>query len=47
MLAHYAKETSLIKMIEKGYDIHKATASLINNIPYEEVTKEQRQSERL
>ena len=42
MLAHYAKETSLIKMIEKGYDIHKATASLINNIPYEEVTEEQR-----
>lgn len=43
LLAHYAKETNLIKMIEKGYDVHQATAALVLNKPYEEVTKEERQ----
>jgi DNA polymerase I-like protein with 3'-5' exonuclease and polymerase domains len=39
LLAHYANETRLIQMIEAGYDVHSATASLMFNIPIDEVTK--------
>lgn len=42
MLAHYAKEWTLIDMIKKGYDVHKATAALVFNVPYEEVSPEER-----
>lgn len=43
LLAHYAKEYSLMRLIEKGYDVHRATASLVLNKPYDEITKEERQ----
>lgn len=42
LLAHYAREWELIDMIKKGYDVHKATASLMLNKPYEEITDEER-----
>lgn len=42
MLAHYAKEHKLIEMIKKGYDVHRATAALLYNKSYEEVTDAER-----
>lgn len=42
LLAHYANETKLIEMIEQGYDVHRATASLVFGVPIQEVTDEQR-----
>ena len=42
LLAHYAKEYKLIEKIDQGYDVHTATAAILYNIPYEEVTDEQR-----
>ena len=44
LLAHYAKEENLIEMINKGYDVHRATASMMFNVEYDEVTDEQRDS---
>jgi DNA polymerase-1 len=40
--AHYAQASDLIEAIKNGYDIHQATAALIYNKPYEEVTEEER-----
>jgi len=42
ILAHYAKDKKLIKAIKDGLDIHKATASVMFKVPYDEVTEEQR-----
>lgn len=40
--AHYAQATGLIEAIKKGHDIHQATAAIIYNKPYEEVTEDER-----
>ena len=29
LLAHYAKEAQLIRAIEKGHDVHRATAGML------------------
>lgn len=42
VLAHYSRAPYLLDMIKAGHDIHKATASIVYNVPVEEVTKEQR-----
>lgn len=42
VLAHYSRAAYLLEMINAGHDIHKATASIVYNVPIEEVTKEQR-----
>lgn len=42
LLGHYAKDENYRQFIVEGKDIHKATAAMMFNVPYEEVTKEQR-----
>lgn len=42
IMAHAAKEPALIESFHQGLDIHAATAALVNNIPLEQVTKDQR-----
>lgn len=42
MFAHYAQATALMELIKQGYDVHTATASLLFNVPYNDVTEEQR-----
>lgn len=42
IFAHYAQATDLIEAIKDGKDMHQATAALIYNVPYNEVTEEQR-----
>ena len=42
IFASYAKATGLIDAIHKGHDVHQATAGIIYNVPYDEVTDEQR-----
>ena len=39
LLAHYAQDKKLIEAIENGLDIHKATASILFNVAYDDVTK--------
>lgn len=41
--ASYSKDEQLAKSIHNGLDIHKATASIIFNKPYDEVEKDERQ----
>lgn len=43
VVASLSKEDSLIEAYEKGYDIHRVTASKTFNIPIEDVTHDQRQ----
>ena len=42
LFAHYAKAQGLIDAIKRGWDVHQATAAIIYNVPYEEVTEDQR-----
>lgn len=42
LFAHYAKAHGLIEAIKNGHDVHQATAAIIYNKPYEEVTEEER-----
>jgi len=42
LLAHFSEDPTLIKAFEKGEDIHAFTASLIFNIPLDEVTPHMR-----
>lgn len=42
MIAHLANAKGLIEAFEKGLDPHKNTASLVFNVPFDKVTKEQR-----
>ena len=42
ILAHISKEQTLLEAFEQGQDIHAATAAIVNNVPIEKVTKEQR-----
>jgi DNA polymerase-1 len=42
ILAHFSQDPNMISAFQKGEDIHQATASLIFDIPLNEVTKEQR-----
>lgn len=42
ILAHYSKAESLLELIRSGKDAHRATASIVWGVPYDEVTKEQR-----
>jgi DNA polymerase-1 len=42
IMAHAAKEPALIDSFHQGLDIHAATAALVNNIPLEQVSKDQR-----
>ena len=42
LLAHYAREQGLMNSIKKGHDVHKATAAMLYNKSYEDVTKEER-----
>ena len=43
VLAHYSRAEYLLDMVRKGKDIHKATASMVFDVPVDEVTAEQRQ----
>jgi DNA polymerase-1 len=40
--AHYAQATALIEAIKNGHDIHQATAAIIFNKSYDEVTDDER-----
>jgi DNA polymerase-1 len=42
ILAHVSKEPALLNAFAEGQDIHAATAAIINSVPMEAVTKEQR-----
>jgi DNA polymerase-1 len=42
ILADFSKEPFLIESFQQERDIHRATAAAVYNIPYEQVTKEQR-----
>ncbi len=42
IMAHVSKEPTLLEAFEQGQDIHAATAAIVNNIPLDQVTKEQR-----
>lgn len=42
LLGHYGKDKDFVQFVKDGKDIHTATASLLFNVPYETVTKEQR-----
>ncbi len=42
ILAHYSADPFMMAAFEHEQDIHTATASAVYNIPYEQVTKEQR-----
>ncbi|PJF24536.1 MAG: DNA polymerase I, partial [Phototrophicales bacterium] len=42
ILAHVSQEPTLLNAFAEGQDIHAATAAIINNVPMEAVTKEQR-----
>lgn len=42
ILVHYSRSQYLMDIINNGGDIHKAVASIIYSIPYDEVTKELR-----
>jgi DNA polymerase-1 len=44
LLAHYCKDPNLMQAIENGWDVHQATASMIEHVPYEEVTPAQRKA---
>jgi DNA polymerase-1 len=42
IMAHITKEPTLLEAFARGQDIHAATAALVNRIPIEQVTKDQR-----
>ncbi|MBW4436817.1 MAG: DNA polymerase I [Pleurocapsa minor GSE-CHR-MK-17-07R] len=42
IMAHITQEPTLLEAFHQGQDIHAATAALVNRIPIEQVTKEQR-----
>ena len=42
LLGHYGKDDVFVQFVRDGKDIHTATASLLFNTPYEDVTKAQR-----
>ncbi len=42
ILAHLSKEETLLKAFQENKDVHSTTAAELFNIPYSEVTKEQR-----
>ncbi len=42
IVASLAKDKNLIGIFERGEDVHKATAAIVNGIPLEDVTKEMR-----
>ena len=42
LFAHYAQAQGLIEAIKNGHDVHQATAAIIFNKPYEEVTEDER-----
>lgn len=42
IMAHITREPTLLEAFEQGQDIHAATAAIVNRIPIEQVTKEQR-----
>ncbi len=44
IVASLAKDKNLIGIFERGEDVHKATAAILNDVPLEEVTKEMRSS---
>lgn len=43
IMVHYSRSEYLIDALHEGKDIHKIFASMIFDVPYEEVTKDQRQ----
>lgn len=40
--AHYAQAAGLLEAIKRGHDVHQATAAIIFNKPYEDVTDDER-----
>lgn len=42
LLAHFSEDPNLMKAFEEGLDVHKATASLVFDVPLDKVTKEMR-----
>ncbi|MCS6871065.1 MAG: DNA polymerase I [Anaerolineae bacterium] len=42
ILAHYSGDEALRQAFHQELDIHRATAALVSNVPYDQVTKEQR-----
>ena len=44
LLAHLSQEPKFLKALEEGIDLHTNSASLVFGVPYDDVTKEQRNS---
>ncbi len=42
ILAHYSGDPALQQAFREGLDIHRATAALVSNVPYDQVSKAQR-----
>lgn len=42
LAAIVANDEAMIKSFMEGQDVHKATAALMNNVPYDSVTKDMR-----
>ncbi len=42
IMAHVSKDPTLLSAFEQGQDIHAATAAIVNSIPIDQVTREQR-----
>ncbi len=44
LIAEISNETAMLEAFQKGQDIHRATAAKVYDVPYEEVTKDQRRA---
>jgi DNA polymerase-1 len=44
IIAHLSRDTAMMEAFRNGYDIHTATASKVYDIPFDEVTREQRRN---
>jgi DNA polymerase-1 len=42
IMAHVSHEQTLLQAFEQGQDIHAATAAIVNSVPIDQITKEQR-----
>jgi len=44
VLAHLSQDTALVEAFQEGHDIHRVTASVVFNVPLEDVTHDQRRA---
>lgn len=47
LIAEFAKEKAMLDAFKAGHDIHKATAALVFDVPFEEVTDDQRRKAKM